>query len=366
MIIEQMRIMLSNASSRWGGVHKVTEILSRGLQQRGHDVWVLGVKGTMLEERMRGVTSFLPVLGRADLDPFAISRAARELKRHNAEVVVTLTKKDVRLSSLSAAILGVPVVVRHANQQPLGDNFFWKTLYGRIPALHITNAEATKRTLLDSAPWLEDEKVRVIYNGVDVEIYTSAAPLQLDLPENAVVAGFVGSFEARKGVRELCMAWHRVAEAVSDAHLVLVGKGSMENEMRRRLDGAPRVIWLGYRSDIPSVLKTLDVLVLPSYVEGAPNVVLEAMSSGTAIVATRVSGTPELVRETVDACLVPSHDADALADAMTSVLSSRAMRERLRASALARVRDTFTLDRMIDAYEVALSNTISARKARKL
>jgi glycosyltransferase involved in cell wall biosynthesis len=329
-------------------------------------VWVLGVKGTMLEERMRGVTPFLPVLGRADLDPVAISRAAREIKRHNAEVVVALTKKDVRLSSISAAMLGVPVVVRHANQQPLGDNLFWKTLYGRIPALHITNAEATKRTLLDSAPWLEDEKIRVIYNGVNADVYASAVPLRLDLPENAVVAGFVGSFEARKGVRELCMAWHRVAEEVPDAHLVLVGKGSRENEMRRHLGGAPRVIWLGYRTDIPSVLKTLDVLVLPSYVEGAPNVVLEAMSSGAAIVATRVSGTPELVRERLEACLVPPHDADALADAMTSVLSSSPMRERLRAAALARVRDTFTPGRMLDGYEAALSDTISAQKARKL
>lgn len=361
-----MRIVLSNASTSWGGVHKVTEMLARGLQSLGHEVCVFGSSGSMLEERMRRIAVFVPILGGADLDPIVITRAARALHRSHAEVVLTLTKKDVRQTSLSASLSGIPVAVRHANDQPLRDNAFWRMLYGRIPLLHITNAEATRQTLLDSAPWLDSDKVRVIYNGVDASAYEKAGVLDLALPQNAVVAGFAGSFEERKGVRELASAWHRVAAAVPNAHLVLAGKGSLEEEMRRSLAGAPRVIWLGYRSDMPPVLKSFDLLVLPSHVEGAPNVVLEAMSAGAAVLATRVSGTPELIRDGIEGRLIGPHDADNLAAAMIELLSDRGMRVRFSSASLERVKSEFTIERMIGSYESALASLISADSTRKM
>lgn len=359
-----MNIVLSNASSRWGGVHKVTEILARGLQSRGHEVAVFGYPGGMLEQRMKAIAPFEPILGGMDLNPAALLRAARALKRRDADVVLALTKKDVRLTSVSAAMLGIPVIVRHANQQPLRDNIFWRTLYGRIPALHVTNAHATRRTLLTSAPWLRDEMVRVIYNGIDAQACRNTHPVALGIPQDAVVVGFAGSFERRKGVRELAVAWHAVSSAVPGAHLVLAGKGSMEDEMRTLLGTAPRVHWLGYRSDVAGVLKSADVMVLPSYVEGAPNVVLEAMSTGTAIVATAVSGTPELVRDGIEARLVEPRDTESLARALIEMLSSPELRLRLSDAAFARVKEEFDLDRMIDSYEKALEGVISARRTQ--
>lgn len=361
-----MRIVLSNASTKWGGVHKVTEMLALGLQAIGHELRVFGTARTPLEDRMRRVAAFIPILGGADLDPVVVARANRALHRYNADVVVTLTKKDVRQTAISAAAAGIPVVVRHANDQPLHDNLFWKTLYGRIPALHITNAEATKRTLLASAPWLDERKVRVIYNGVDAEAYQRATPIELGLPGDAIVAGFAGSFEERKGVKELAIAWHRVAAAIPDAYLVLAGKGSMEEEMRRLLAGAPRVLWAGYRTDMPQVLRSFDMLVLPSHVEGAPNIVLEAMSAGAAVLATRVSGTPELVTDGVHGTLIEPRDSGTLAASMIAMLRDAEMRERYSKAALERVRKEFTPERMLAEYDRALKGAISAQVTRKM
>jgi glycosyltransferase involved in cell wall biosynthesis len=124
--------------------------------------------------------------------------------------------------------------------------------------------------------------------------------------------------------------------------------------MRTLLRGAHRVHWLGYRQDIASILRSLDVLVLPSYVEGAPNVVLEAMCARTAIVATSVSGTPELVRDGIEARLVPSRDAAALGRALVEVLSDSGLRQRLTTAARHRVWEKFGLHRMISEYEASL------------
>src|SRR4051812_33105883 len=85
----RMRIVLSNSSSRWGGVHKVTEILARGFQSRGHHVAVFGYPGKMLETRMRGVAPFEPILKGMDFNPLVLVRAAFALRRFRPDVVLT-------------------------------------------------------------------------------------------------------------------------------------------------------------------------------------------------------------------------------------------------------------------------------------
>lgn len=351
-----MRIVMSNSSTRWGGVHRVTEILARGLQARGHEVLIFGFPGKMLEERVGGIAPFAPIVGGIDFNPSAIWRVNRELKRFKPDVALMLMKKDVTMTGVAAAARGIPVVIRHANQRPLGSNFYWRALYGRMPKLHITNAQATKQTLLESSPWLESPSIRVIYNGIDPDVYDSTTPADLGLPAGSSAVGFIGSFEARKGVRELAVAWQRVASEIPEAHLVLVGKGSMEERMRELFGDAPRVRWLGYRQDVASILKSLDVMVLPSYVEGAPNVVLEAMSAGTAIVATGVSGTPELVRDGIEARLIEPRNSDAISASLIEMLSSPELRARLATAARERVESTFGLETMIDHYEEALGS----------
>src|SRR3954471_10592899 len=106
-----MRIVLSNASVNWGGVHRVTEILARGLEARGHDVVIFGRPDSMLEERLRNVARFEGVLRGIDMDPLTIWRSARLLRRHRAQVVLALMKKDVRLTVVAARLSGVPTVI---------------------------------------------------------------------------------------------------------------------------------------------------------------------------------------------------------------------------------------------------------------
>lgn len=349
-----MRVILSNGSISWGGVHGVTEVLARGLAERGHEVVVFGRRGTMLEERMRGVAPFAAILGATDLGPASVARALRALRRPRAGVVVALNKKDVRQTGLAARILRVPLVIRHGNDQPLPPGLRGRLLCGGA-ALHVTNAQATRRTILASAPWLDPAKVEVVYNGIDPRPWEAAEPVEPGLPAGALRFGYVGSFAGRKGVDTLARAWPRVAARLADAHLLLVGKHRHEEPLRALLAGAPRVHWLGYRADVPRVMRSLHVLVLPSRREGAPNVVLEAMAAGVAVVATAVSGTPELVRDGLEARLCPPDDPGALAAAMVELGADASLRARLAAAGAARVRAEFTLPRMLDRYEALLS-----------
>lgn len=352
-----MRIVLSNNALGWGGVHTVTSVLARGLAGRGHQVAVFGRPASELERAMAGVAPFEGILSPSDLAPATLWRAGRALRRFRPDVVVTLMKKDVRQTAVSASALGIPVVIRHANDQPIPGGVRGRMLYAR--AMHVTNAQATKRTLLASAPWLAADRVEVIYNGIDPSRWERAVPLDLGLPPGAVAFGVVSALEPRKGLLVLADAWRRVACAVPGAHLLVAGAGSQEGELRARLHGAPRVVWLGHRGDVPRVMQTLDVLVLPSFVEGAPNVVQEAMAAGVPSVATAVSGTPELIRDGVEGLLVPAGDADALAAAMIAAARDGALRARMAAAAHARVRADFGLDAMLTRYEALLARAAS-------
>jgi glycosyltransferase involved in cell wall biosynthesis len=359
-----MNVVLSNASGSWGGVTKVTEVLARGLLARGHEVVVFCRPASPLAERMRGVVPLEPVLKGMDLSPVALTRAAAALRRHRPDAAVMLMKKDVRLTGPAARLLGIPVVIRHANDQALEDNAYFRLLYGAIPAHHVTNARATRRTIMGSAPWLRADDVSVIYNGIDTAPFDAAEPANLGLPPGAVAMGFVGRFDVHKGVRDLAAAWPTVAGALPDAHLVVTGKGPLEDELRATLADASRVHFLGYRKDVPAVMKALDVLVLPSYTEGAPNVVQEAMAAGRAVVASAVSGTPELVDDGATGLLFPAGDRDALTRALLAVGGDAGLRARMGAAGRARVEREFTMDAMVDAYESLLGRLASAKKRR--
>ncbi len=312
---------------------------------------MFGFPGGTLGERVRNFAAFEPIVGGIDFNPHVLWNVMISMRRHRPDVVLTLMKKDTTMTAVVAAMMKIPVVVRHANDRPLGGGRYVRLLYGSLPALHVVNAEATRRTLLRSAPWLSADRIKVIYNGTDVDRYDAAESAESLVPAGDLAIGYVGAFESRKGVLELAKAWPQIAAAVPDAHLILCGKGSREEEMKSILGDAPRVKWLGYRKDVSGILKALDILILPSHVEGAPNVVLEAMAAGVPVVATAVSGTPELMRDGIEGALVGDRDGPALVAAVTRLASDPVARSRMADAGRRRVAERFTLGAMLDAYE---------------
>jgi glycosyltransferase involved in cell wall biosynthesis len=112
-----------------------------------------------------------------------------------------------------------------------------------------------------------------------------------------------------------------------------------------------RVVFTGFRRDVPALLSAVSVSVLPSLSEGLSNVVLEAMAAGVPVVATSVGGTPEIVDDGVTGLLVPPRDAGALADAISSLLTDPARRQTIGEAGRRRVEERFSLEAMVLATE---------------
>jgi glycosyltransferase involved in cell wall biosynthesis len=356
-----MRVVLSNSSSRWGGVHKVTEILARGLTERGHDVTVFGYPGGMLEERMRGIVPFEPILRGMDLHPVVMVKAAAALRKHRTDVVLAMMKKDVRLTVPAAKAAGIPSVVRHANDRALRGWLYDRVFFGMLPSHHIVNSEATRKTLLESASWIDPRDVTVIHNGIDPSPFETASPIELGVPDGAFTFGFVARLEVRKGLVDLAHAWKIVAGALPEAWLVIAGKGPDEQRARDVLADTPRVRWLGYRADVPQVLASIDVLVVPSHWEGFGLIAAEGLAAGVAVVAARASSLPEIIDDGVEGWLVPPKDPDSLAQALIEAARDGETRSRMAAAGRTRVKSEFSLERMVDGYERVLKQIVGER-----
>lgn len=175
---------------------------------------------------------------------------------------------------------------------------------------------------------VESSKIRVVYNGVGEEfrpLEKDAARLKLSLPATRFIVLFLGLLAPVKGVENLLKA----VEAIEDSQLlcVLVGAGPLREtlEQQARQGGfMSRVHFAGQRprEEVVDWLNAADLLVLPSYSEGRPNVVLEAMACGRPVIASRVGGVPELVTDGVTGRLVAAGDSTELSAVIRDLMDS--------------------------------------------
>jgi glycosyltransferase involved in cell wall biosynthesis len=232
----------------------------------------------------------------------------------------------------------------------------------------VTCSEAVRRRLLEIG--LPAEKVVTVPNGVEAGRFSDASPRDslrdsLGILPRQMVVGTVGRLdEPVKGLGTLVEAMRGVVGRIPEAVCLVVGDGpsraSLENSVKERsLAGSIR--FLGERRDVPDLLQALDLYVQPSLLEGFGLSALEAMASGKAVVASRAGGLPEVVVEGETGVLVPPGDAESLSRAILDLLEDPGRRSRLGEQGLARARQEFPMERMIQGW-TGIYRELLARK----
>jgi sugar transferase (PEP-CTERM/EpsH1 system associated) len=193
------------------------------------------------------------------------------------------------------------------------------------------------------------EKVVRITNGVDLSRFHPAERRR----EGPPVIGSVTRMEEVKDPLTLAGAFVLLRKRGVDARLVLVGEGSLLEEVRRVLhvgDALRDATLAGSREDVPEIFRSFDVFALSSLVEGISNTILEAMATGLPVVATRVGGNEELVEDGVTGTLVPPRDPEALANALARYVQDDALRRDRGGAGRVRAEREFALEAMVARY----------------
>jgi len=371
-----VRILFLNSIQMWGGAEVWLMDVMHGLAHRGHEVALVCRPGTILEKnaRERGFDVItLPMRG--DFDPSTIAAVRAILRERDIELITTNMDKELRFGGMAARLSGrVAVVPSREVDYPLKNNLRYRFTYNVLADHVLANSECTRQTLLKSAPWLSPARVEVVYKGIDPEPFLhnedAGARLraELGIAPDARVVGFVGQIIERKGIPDLLEAMPAVVAQLPDVRFLFAGEGKLSELVQsraRELGIQDHVVMAGFRRDVPAVMHALDVLVLPSVVEGFGYVLVEAMAAGKPVVATRASSIPEIVRHEESGLLVDVHDPAALATSLVSILANRDRAHSLGARGRAIVQAEFTLARMLDRTEAAFARQVVKKRGRQ-
>jgi glycosyltransferase involved in cell wall biosynthesis len=277
--------------------------------------------------------------------------------KHEGVRIVHGTDFNTNLLGLAAArIAGVRCIVSRVDLGHLRSGFGrWhreaEKLNARFADLVVANADAVREVCIREEG-VHPARCVVVRNGLDLESFDAAAraPLKGPLPEGPLVA-VIGNLWPVKGHRTLVEAVARLPADLHGVKFVCAGEGPEKEyllERIARLGLEQRVLLLGHRLDVPAVLARSTAACLCSQAEGLSNALMEAMAARLPLVATRVGGNPELVRD--NGFLVPYGDAEVLAARLTELLRDADHARAMGKLGRRRVEEELTLEHMAEGH----------------
>lgn len=307
-------------------------------------------------------------------DLVAVREIWRVIRRVRPSIVHAHTPKGGLLAMLAASLASTPVRIYQMRGLPLvtATGFrrrllrWTEKLTCRLAHRVICNSHSLRGVAIEEGI-CPPEKIQVLLggsgNGVDaVGRFNPAAPggqrreevrCEWGIPEEATVIGFVGRIVREKGIGELADAWQDIRQEHPLARLLIVGPYETQDPVPGRavanLQSDRRVHMIGMEWDTPPLYRAMDLVVLPTYREGFPNVPLEAAAMNLPVVATSIPGCVDAVADGKTGLLVPPRDARALAAAMRTYLEDPDLREQHGAAGRARVLREFRQEAIWEA-----------------
>ncbi len=367
---QKPRILQVITTSEFGGAQDVVLNICKALKEH-YEIYVITTPGGILIEqlRARGVAVYTIPIERNN-NPRVIWSLRSIIREIDPDLIHTHDARAAFVVSIAALLAGAYPLLYHVH---LFNR--WRAQSGYMRLLDKVSCKLCSRIVtcsdhlreyLAEAQGIDPEMLVAIPNCVDTRKFTpretSETMLPWKLPEDAFVLLCCARLTENKGIVHLLRALARIKITHPQVHLVLAGDGELRGELQstaRALGIAESVHFAGFIADVRSVLAKCDAYIQPSLVEGLPISVLEAMSMGKPVVATAISGTPEIVRNRQTGLCVPAADAGALCEAITRVIEYPDAREAMAREGKRLVRREYSLgslhDRLCSLYSELLT-----------
>lgn len=306
---------------------------------------------------------------------YQLARMTGFLRRHAFDVVHTHDLWSNLLGVTAARFAGIPAII--SSQRDLS-HFDWykgmrRTLLRKVQGMSqavLVNATPIRDGLLEEGK-LDPQKLRVIHNGVDTDRFQHGRrDRDRFVPggDDGMFVVLVGNMhDDVKGHPWVIGAAPPVVREFPKTRFVFAGDGAFRPTLERQvadLGLQSNFVFLGRRTDIPDLLASCDIAVLPSRAEGLPNAVLEYMAAGLPTIVSRVGGNPELVQEGVTGMLVPPQDATALSDALLRLLRGPGLARQMAANGRRLATQDFSFDRLIREIDSLYTELLEHRHRR--
>jgi glycosyltransferase involved in cell wall biosynthesis len=373
-------LQVSSAKEIGGGeTHLIT--LINGLIKNNHQISVAVRPKSPLPQRLPGVLrNRIHEVGlRNSLDIFSARQLARTIKAENIDILHCHYARDYLIGAIAVTMAGRSklVLTRHV-PFPMKSNVGYRNAMRAVSKM-ICVSESVRHLMIQNR-LLDAKKLVTIYNGIEIDRYRSKKPTntedmsalrkRLGLPDQAglFLAGVVGQLAAHKAQDDFVKAASIIHDRIPSAHFVVSGKDhSRDSEYKKLLERLvsdagleDRVTFIEHIDDLPSALAAFDVLVMPSITEAFGLVLVEAMATGTNVVATNIEGPSEIVQDQFSGLSVPPKSPDQIASAVIRLWDDAALREKLAANAEEVVTEKFSAERMVAETEAVYRDALNS------
>lgn len=337
-----------------GGQNQVLTTIM-GLRALGHRTMLVAHSGGELRQRAAEGLDLLPLAPKTEMDLTAAWRLSRIIKQLKPDIVHAHDPHGVAMAalalSMSTQLAKPPLVAARRVDFHLRGSSLSRWKYRQVDCF-ICASEAIREMLV--ADGVPAARAVTVHEGIDLGRVDTAPPAKLHedlwLPHHAPIVGNVAALVPHKGQKHLIEAARLVLPQVPDARFVIAGEGELRPALERQIKEhhlEKHVLLAGFRPDVLSLHKALDVFVMSSVTEGLGTSLLDAMAASKPIVATNAGGIPEVVVDGETGFLVPPRDHEAMAEAIIKLLKDDALRTRMGAAGRARAQSLFSADRMV-------------------
>ena len=289
-------------------------------------------------------------------------RLAKLFKTQRPDIVHTHAWGTMFEGFLGAKLARVPFLVHGEHgtiERRKKNRYFQRIIWGYFDAvLSITHNHKKELSKTIGFP---EQKITVLQNGVDTDLFCPMPGTRIFGMKDKFIIGTIGRLVPVKNQALLLNGFAEAKKKHENLFLVIVGEGSLENSLKEQAGNlriADDVLFTGRRFDIPQVLNSLDLFVLPSLSEGMSNTILEAMACGLPVIATRVGGNPELIENRKNGILIDSGNIQQMADAILETARDTYLRRHLAEKAIADIGTAFSLGGMVDRYQAFYQNFV--------
>jgi heptosyltransferase-2 len=350
-------ILNSIGKKKWGGGEKWMILVSKGLKERGHNVTIGCKKGSLLEKNAHiNNIETVNININSDISAIGAFQLIRFGKKNRIDTIIACQNRDVRISGFVRRLIGNPVLLSRQGVQLINRSWKYKCTFKWLCDGIITNTETIKKEY-DSYGWWDQDYVKVIHNGVEEPKdshqrfdYRKYIPASIESPQIIFSAG---RFSHQKGFEYLVAAAKELCAQRDDLFFFVAGQGKLERKIKHQIIESGlknRFFLLGFQTDLAPFLKGADLFVLSSLHEGMPNVVMEAMVHKIPVIATKVNGVEELIRQGIDGIIVDPASSNQLAKAIDLYFVEKKGIQ-LAQSAYERIKTEFSVNTMVNNLE---------------
>ncbi|MSO82475.1 MAG: glycosyltransferase family 1 protein [Acidobacteria bacterium] len=345
-----------DTAREWRGAQSHVLHLVIGLRAIGHRAALVAHPDGELLRRMSEGLDMIPLAPRGEVDLAASWRLSRVLKRLTPDVIHAHDPHAVAMAATALSIVSPspkpPLVASRRTASHLARTSLSRWEYSQVDCFIANSGVIRDRLVSEGIP---AEHTAIVTEGVDVEriVRMPAANVHAAfyLPTHAPIVGSVAALVAHKGHHHLIDAAALVVREVPDARFVIVGDGELRESLEKHVRDTHlerHVLLAGFRTDVLEITKGFDLFAVSSVTEGMCVALLDAMAAAKAAVATAVGAIAEVVADGETGFLVPPRDHAAMAEKLVLLLKDPILRTQMGEAGLARARERFTVERMVE------------------